>query len=474
MTPIWTTHDISRLCGLESTGPDRPISGFSIDTRSLKPGEVFVALSGRHADGHDYVDHALAAGAVAALLARPLGKGPEWVVTDTLEALRQIAIAARARSAARFFAITGSVGKTGTRAMLERALSDYAPTHASIKSYNNHFGVPLSLANMPQEAEYGVFEIGMSHAGEITPLSEMVHPDIGIITAIEAQHIENFDGIEGIADAKSEIFAGMGPDGLAILPGDSPHLAQLVDNAKKAGLRHILTFGEGEDCDATLSHVTMDGTSCRGKVRLGTQTYALDLPVMGKHWLKNATAVLLAVHAAGLDIAPAITALKEFQSQPGRGRIITLGPANQHITLIDESYNAAPVAVQAAIGILAQLNAGQTHRRIAVLGDIYELGDRQDQVIEDLRHDLVKNKIDRVHGCGPMTRDLVDALPREMQGVCADDPLALADQIIPTIDPGDIIMIKGSRGPGAKPRMQMLLEHVQGALRARFDTAHCA
>ena len=472
---LWRLQELADICGVTYAGQDASVRAFSIDSRSLQPGDVFVALAGNNGDGHGFIDKAFAAGAVAVIASRPVDHDNVLIVPDTLAALQTIATAARARSRAQFFAITGSVGKTGTRAMLELAMSGCGQTHASIKSYNNHWGVPLTLANMPCSAEYGVFEVGMSHAGEITPLAQMVRPDIGIITEIQAQHIENFDGIEGIADAKSELFKGMSGQGIAVLPADSDYLPRLIDNARAEGVSDIRCFGEAETADAVLSDIRIQGQESRGIVTIEGQSVEVTLPILGAHHLRNASAVLLAVHAAGHDVKKAAESLQELESQQGRGRIIWLnGGAGDpdSVALIDESYNAAPVAVQAAIGILASLNHHEKRRRIAVLGDIYELGDRQDDVIEELVVCLKQNHIDLVHVCGPMMDQLLARLPEAMRGVADHDPERLAQAIEPDIAPGDTVMIKGSRGPGQKPRMQILLETLDDALRRRFNSAH--
>lgn len=480
MKAIWTLEEIISVLGAQADGVvSKNVTGISIDTRSLQKGDVFVALQGDHSDGHAYVAQAMQAGAVAAIVSSPQAVEGEIVVEDSLQALEALAVAARARIErdATVFAITGSVGKTGARVMMDLALQAQGEggVYASIKSYNNHWGVPLCLAKMPQQTDYAVFEIGMSNAGEIRPLTKMVQPNIALITTIQAQHIENFDSIEGIARAKGEIFDGLVAGGVAVLPIDNPHHALLCTIAQQQGVEKIINFGESAQADLRITDVTVDVNGSRATIHCDGARIALFLPVMGAHLLRNACGVLACIHAAGLDVAKAAQGLAQYQNPEGRGGLFWLnGGADDAsaIGILDDSYNAAPVAMMAGLDVLHGLAQASGRRKVAVLGDIYELGDRREEVIAMLVEKLVEIKVDQLHGCGPMMTELMQRLPTKMQGIHADDHEVLAQALPTHIQDGDLVMIKGSRGPGQKPRMQVVMEKLCDALRMRVNSAH--
>src|SRR5215218_1728781 len=361
----WSVAAMTAVMGAECTGPlPQFVTGISIDSRTIQRGEAFFAIAGDARDGHDFVAAALAAGAGLAVVARAKrdimpANAPLMVVPDVLAALTDLAQASRARSNARIVAVTGSVGKTGTKEALRLALGQCGVTHASVASYNNHWGVPLSVARMPANTQFAVFEIGMNHAGEITPLTRLVRPHVAVVTAVEPVHLEYFGSLEAIADAKAEIFLGLEPGGAAIINRDNSQYERLKRAAASAGAR-IVSFGEHAEAEARV---------------LGAElTYKLGAP--GRHVVLNSLAVLAAASLAGADLALAGLALAGLEPPTGRGQRIALGlTGGGSALLIDESYNANPASVRAALALLSQAHIGSDGRRIAVLGDMLELGE---------------------------------------------------------------------------------------------------
>lgn len=427
-------------------------SGLSIDTRTLKPGDLFVALKGPAMDGHAFVEQAFKAGASACVVAEgfvpPANCGPLLVVPDTQAAMENIGLAARARARAKIIGVTGSVGKTSTKEMLAIALAAYGATHASKKSFNNHWGVPLTLSNLPPDAAFGVFEMGMNHAGELDGLSQQVKPDVAIITTVEAAHIGHFKSVEAIADAKSEIFNGMAPGSVAILNADNPHFARMKAHAVEKGLA-VLTFGEDDAADARLTDCTLQSDGSRATVRLRGQDIKIRLSIPGKHVVMNALATLLTVDALGLDLAPAVEAIRTAEPVEGRGNKISLptGPGSAPVTIIDESYNANPTSMKAAFEVLAMTPpGGPAGRRIAVLGDMLELGPQGPKYHAELANPLLKARADLVFTCGPLMDALAQTLPESWRGGHADDSQKLAALVCQTVGPGDVVLIKGSAG----------------------------
>lgn len=459
---LWTSTTASQATGGTST-KEWFATGLSIDSRTVQPGDLFIALQGKNGDGHDYVAKALAAGASAALVSRvPEGvskDAPLLVVKDTFAALEALGQASRHRTAARIIAVTGSVGKTGTKEMLAAAFAPSGQTYASKASHNNHWGVPFSLSSMHAGADFGIFEVGMNHSGEITPLSKQVKPDIAIITTVEPVHIANFSSIEEIADAKAEIFAGMDHTGTAILNRDNPHYARLAGAAKTQGV-NILSFGQHEDSDARLMECLLAANGTRVKANIAGQEIAFTLLIAGQHIAMNALAVLLAVKIAGGDITKAAKALEKIEPIAGRGRrdTINVGDPENPVVLIDESYNASPVAMKAAFRVLAMIDPGRGGRRIAVLGDMYELGNDGAKLHRELALPLQAAGVSLVYTSGPLMKNLYDALPEQQRGAHRDDSKELAQIVPDVLRPGDVVMVKGSRGPGEKPRMQVIVE----------------
>ena len=452
---LWTPLALVAPLGARVSGalPARGVTGVSIDTRTLAEGDLFVALKGDNSDGHDYVRKAFEAGAAAAVIdeahAQALaGAGPLYVAKDTLIALEGLGRAARARSKARIVAVTGSVGKTTTKELLRCALASAGETHASAASYNNHWGVPLTLARMPESARFGVFEIGMNHAGEITPLVAMAQPHIAIITRIAPVHLEHFASIEAIADAKAEIFSGLQRGGVAILNRDDDQFERLRDAAGAAGVRFVLSFGESAEADATLLSCDVEGETTRVQARVLGQDLTYTIGAPGRHIAMNSLAVLMASRAAGLDLQAAARAVAGFRPPAGRGQRETLQAADGPFTIIDESYNANPASMRAALDLLG---AADGKRRIAVLGDMLELGPQARALHAAIAEDVERNQIDLVYTAGPLMQALSEAIPAERRGAHAANAAALEPIVLDALRAGDVVMIKGSNGSRMGP-----------------------
>jgi len=371
---LWTEAELGGVLGDASASLTSAVSGVSIDTRTLQAGDLFFAILGDTHDGHDHVERAFAAGAAAAVVARARANewqshGPVFVVDDTLRAMERLGQAARARSSARIAAVTGSVGKTSAKEMLRLALAKSGPTHASAASYNNHWGVPLTLSRLNEQAAFAVFEIGMNHSGEITPLVGMVRPDVALITTIAPAHIRHLGSLEAIADAKAEIFTGLAPDGVAVLNRDAPQFDRLERAARTRGAI-VRTFGAGEDCDARLIDFAPRGEGSLVRARLACREIEFTLGAPGRHMADNALGVLLVVEALGASVEKAAAALAEFAPAKGRGERFVLGGPSGPFTIIDESYNANPVSMRAALALLGATKPGPGGRRIAVIGDM--------------------------------------------------------------------------------------------------------
>ena len=462
MSALWTTAEMAAAMRAERQGAlPEMITGISIDTRTLDGGDAFFAIKGDARDGHDFVPQALGAGAGLAVVSRERhgGFSPDarlLIVEDVLEALRDLGRAARARSQARVIAVTGSVGKTSTKEALRLALSADGETHASAASYNNHWGVPLSLARLPQSARYAVFEIGMNHAGEITPLVKMARPHVAIVTAIAPVHLEFFGTLEKIAEAKAEIFLGVEQGGTAVINRDSPQFDQLARAAKAAGVSRIVGFGEHPQAEARLIKIALkDECSCVQADILGADvTYKLGAP--GKHLALNSLAVLAAASLAQADLALAALALSRLEPATGRGTRISLTVPGGTALLIDESYNANPASMRAALALLGQATTGSRGRRIAVLGDMLELGPQGPELHRQINEAVQENRVDLVFCSGPLMKSLWDALPSSRRGGYAETSAALESAVLDAIGAGDAIMVKGSFGSKMGPIVKAL------------------
>jgi UDP-N-acetylmuramoyl-tripeptide--D-alanyl-D-alanine ligase len=450
MSALWTARDAAVAAG-GSIAPNAAWSadGVSIDTRKVAANDLFVALKGPRFDGHDFVAEALRGGAAAAMVDRaPAGADPARLltVTDTMAGLEALARAARARSRTKIAAVTGSVGKTGTKEALNLVLGRQGQTHASAGNLNNHIGLPLSLSRMPVSAQFGVFELGMNHAGEIAPLSAMLRPHVAIITTVEAVHLEFFPDIGAIADAKAEIFAGMDTEGVAILNRDNAYFDRLAGHARARRLRRIWGFGKADDAEARLVSATLDvaGSTAAADVLGHRIEFRLNLP--GRHHVLNTLAVLLAVAAVGGSVVQAAESLSDLAPVAGRGVSTEIAIPGGSFRLIDESYNASPAAVRAAFSVLGMIQPGDHGRRIAVLGDMLELGREAANVHAVLAGPLVDAGIDLAFTAGPLMRSLHDALPPAQRGAHAKDAASLAAELARAIRPGDIVLVKGSAG----------------------------
>ena len=361
--------------------------------------------------------------------------------------------------------------------MLGRAFSALGHTHYSEKSLNNHWGVPLSLARMDAGCDYAVFEMGMNHADEITPLTRMVKPHIAIITTIAPVHTEHFpDGLDGIAKAKSEIFSGMDAHGIAILNRDNPQYDLIASEAKRQGITKVFTFGHSEHADARLIECLVASNGTRITARILGDEIVFTLKDAGPHNATNALAVLLAVKLIGGDINAAIAALRDIEPPAGRGKreYLNIGDAENPVTLIDESYNASPVAMQAAFKVMALIDPGRGGRRIAILGDMYELGQNAAQMHRDLALPLQAAGVDLVYTCGPLMKNLYDALPEQNRGAHRDEAPEMAQIVPDVLVPGDVVLVKGSRGGGEKPRMQLVVEALRALPQKQAEAANKA
>jgi len=443
------------------------VLGHSIDSRTLQPGEAYFALKGDVHDGHDFVAAALKAGAALAVVERAqrdkfAADAPLLIVDDVLDALRDLARASRARLKGQVIAVTGSVGKTSTKEALRRVLSPQGETHASAASFNNHWGVPLSLARCPASARFAVFEIGMNHAGEIEPLVKMVRPHISIITTVEPVHLEFFAGIEAIADAKAEIFAGVEAGGAAVLNHDNSQFARLKARAERQGVARIVSFGGDPKSDARLLDLSLHATSSAVHANILGHDVSYKVGMPGRHIAMNSLAVLAAASLAGADLALAALAMSQVEAAAGRGvrRVLDLGSGDA--TLIDESYNANPASMAAAINVLGQAAIGPRGRRIAVLGDMLELGRTGPSLHGGLAEAVKANGIDLVYCCGPLMRNLWDALSAGKRGGYADSSAGLESQVVAAVRAGDAIMIKGSLGSKMKVIVNALEKRFPG------------
>jgi UDP-N-acetylmuramoyl-tripeptide--D-alanyl-D-alanine ligase len=464
--PLWMLGEIVAATGGKCQGAvETPVTGFSIDTRSLNPGEGFIAIRGFNRDGHAFVGAALEKGAACAIVSEAYPPCDEEIlvrVGDTLEALNDLGRASRARATGtKVIAVTGSAGKTGTKEALKLALTPSGSVHASAKSFNNHWGVPLSLANMAQSTDFGVFEVGMNHAGEIHDLTQLIRPHIAIITTVAPVHLGFFRSVEEIADAKAEIFDGLEPNGTAILNRDNPYFDRLSVRARERGAR-IVSFGEAKEAEARALAVELDpdGSEVRADILGETLTYRLGVP--GFHLVQNSLAVLAAVKCAGADLQSAAEALAKLQAQAGRGARTVIAVKDGVVALIDESYNANPVSMRAALATLGLMPRNEFKRRVAVLGDMLELGPEGEKLHQGLAEHIDAAGVDVVFACGELMESLYQALPAIQRGGYATTAEELAPRLIEAVGPGDVIMVKGSLGS----RMGPLVE----AIKRRFTT----
>ena len=444
---LWTAEDAAAATGGRLHGADSWIAtGVSIDTRSLQPGDLFVALKDQR-DGHEFLADAFAKGAAAAVVSNPAhaGQGPCLVVKDSLEGLRGLARVARGRTRARCAAITGSVGKTSVKEALAACLAPSGATHHAVKSFNNHIGVPLTLARMPRDCDFAVFEIGMNNRGEIAPLTAMAQPHVAIVTTVAPVHIENLGSLEAIADEKADIYAGLTRDGVALVPAEAPHLDRLLRIAEQHGAASLL-FGRGAECDARLLSfdVGPDGSDATADILGKPVRYRVGAP--GAQWATNSLAALTAAALLGGDLDAAIDAMARLEPAEGRGRARTIAAARGAFTLVDDAYNASPISVAAALDTLARRPVGPGGRRLAMLGDMLELGPDEGRYHAELAEAVQRAGIDLVFCAGPRMRFLWDALPPERRGGYANDADSLSSVAADAVQAGDVVLVKGSNG----------------------------
>ncbi|MDE9449391.1 UDP-N-acetylmuramoyl-tripeptide--D-alanyl-D-alanine ligase [Aliiroseovarius sp. Z3] len=451
---LWRDKDAANATGGQVQG-SWSVDGVSIDTRTIQPGDLFVALKDVR-DGHEFVTQALEKGAGAAMVSRiPDGvpsDAPLLIVDDVLAALEALGRAGRARTQARVVAVTGSVGKTSTKEMLRAVLSSQGRTHAAEASYNNHWGVPLTLARMPEDTEFAIIEIGMNHPGEIGPLARLTRPDVAMVTTVAAAHLEAFDDLAGIAREKGAIFEGLEPEGIAVINGDldtTPVLAASADG------HDIECFGEGDGNDHRLTHVSLtpDATICKAMIAGEEQLFKIASP--GRHFAMNALGALVAARALGADATLAARAMTQWQPPTGRGtreEIILDAPEGLSVTLIDDAFNANPTSMAAALEVLGAMQPVngvgriQKGRRIAILGDMLELGPDEVQLHADLADLPFIPAIDQVHCVGPRMQALWARLDGDQQGLWVDTAAGMSAQVHRLIDAGDVVLVKGSKG----------------------------
>ncbi len=455
-TVLWTADDAAAATGGRNS-KDWAAGGVTIDSRQIAEGDLFVALAGPNFDGHDFVAEALAQGAAAAMVRKAPRKvakdAPLLKVKDSFAALGALARAARARARARVIAVTGSVGKTGVKEALRLVLAAQGSTEASAGNLNNEFGVPLSLARLHPDSDIAIFELGMNHAGELTPLSELVRPDVAIITTIAPAHAEFFKTVADIADAKAEIFNGM-RGGTAILNRDNAYFATLAVAAYASRVDRIVGFGAHPEATARVLGCSPEATGSQVSAEIGGKRLDFRIGAPGRHWVINSLAVLAAVEAVGADVARAAAALADVEAPEGRGRSHRVALAGGDFELIDDSYNASPASMRAAFDTLSVARPGAGGRRLAVLGDMLELGQNSAQLHAGLAPPLIAAEVDMVFTSGPQMAHLRDALPKKMRAGHADSAHEIVAQIVAAVQPGDVVCVKGSLGS----RMGLVVE----------------
>ncbi len=445
--PLWTSAEIAKATGGQAVGADFEVFGLSIDTRSIDKGDLFIALAGVR-DGHEFIEQALTKGAAGSLASRVVA-GSAVLVPDVLVGLEQMGIAARNRaSTALRGAITGSVGKTSLTQAVSQGLAMAGRSHASIKSYNNHIGVPLTLARMPRDTQRAVFEIGMNHAGEIDPLTRMVRPHAVCVSTVGPVHIENFpDGEAGVARAKAEIFVGLEPGGTAVLNADDRWFDLLAAEAKAVGAK-IVRFGSGSECEARLTDICAVAGGAQVSAVIHGKSVTFPILQSGAHWGHNSLAALMMMQALGVDLDMGIAALGAFEPLDGRGAEREVGlAAGGTFTLIDESYNANPLSMAAVLRSLGGRKA--PGRKIVALTDMLELGEVGPRLHAEIAGAVAAAGIDQVYCSGPLMKSLWDALPPTQRGGYAMTAAELAPAVTSAVEAGDVVMVKGSNGSKA-------------------------
>ena len=485
---LWTLHDAATAAQgeIKENSDKTSISNVVHDSRSVKDGSLFITLKGPNHDAHNFLEEVFANGAAAALVSK------EWwnatgqkdfaahnfiVVEDTQTGLENLATAARERSNAKVVGITGSVGKTSTKEFLHTILSEQGTCHANERSFNNHWGVPLTLANLPQDADYAVIEMGINHIDEMEKLSAQAQPDVALITNIEPAHIGNFNSINDIAEEKSKIFMHMQDTitegGIAILNADNPYTSLIEKRINDYGMGQVLTFGEEKTADARLKDCTLLSDSSKVTAKIRGQKYKYHLPVPGKHFVHNALSILLIVSVINGDMDKAIESMASLTQVEGRGNHIPVhlsGDDDTELTIIDESYNASPVSMNAALKVLEISEPAAEGRRIVVLGDMLELGAEGPSLHIGLVNPVLRAKTDLVYACGPLMEALYNIIPPEWQGGYAEDSKILAKMLVDEVRPGDVVLVKGSLGS----RMAYVVQALQNLNTPRGKSGEAA
>ncbi len=464
MSHLWTSDELVAAMGGRPFGTlPAGISGISIDSRTLQPGDAFFAIKGETMDGHDFATAAIKAGAAVLVVSQgklpALGRlsAPMIVVPDVLAALEKAGIAARKRTRAKIVAVTGSVGKTTTKEALRHALASVGKVHASDKSFNNHWGVPLTLARMPADCDYGVFEVGMNHPGEIRPLAKMVRPHVAIVTLIAPAHLGFFNSLDEIARAKAEIFEGLERDGYALLNRDDGRWKLLERLAREALVENIVGFGENPRAVVRLVNCELGADHSAITVKVGGDEFDVRVGAPGRHMVQNALAVLGTARLVGADMDKVVAALADLVPESGRGRRHRLDTESGSFTLIDESYNANPASMKAAIQLLESTPVAADGRRIAVLGDMLELGSHSAKLHAGLAQLITETNTDIVLMAGPQMKNLADTLPGDIRKEYRQTADDLKPILLDAVRPGDVVMVKSSKGIGFSKLVEALL-----------------
>jgi UDP-N-acetylmuramoyl-tripeptide--D-alanyl-D-alanine ligase len=452
VSALWTSDEVARALAPATISAPFEANGVTFDSRAVAKGDLFLALSGETTDGHAFVGEALKRGAAAAVVSRDVEAmgGTLIRVPDTMKALVSLGRAGRRRSKARIASVTGSVGKTSTKDALRAMLAAQAPTSASAASFNNHVGVPISLARLPREARYGVFEIGMNHPGEIEPLARQVEAHVGVITNVGPVHIGHMGSEEAIADEKGALFAGMAEGAVAVLNRDSPHYDRLVGHARRFGVSRIVGFGRSEAAEARLLSCSLQDSGSDVVALIDGRRIEYRLGAAGEHWVLNSIAALAVVEALGANVVEAAATLKGIAASPGRGarRMLKFGAGT--VELLDESYNANPVSMRAMLALLARTEPARGGRRLLAMGDMRELGEGADAYHAGLADAVAASGAAQVFLCGPHMQALWRLLSPAQRGVHRPDSAALAGEVAAALRAGDVIAVKGSLGSKMK------------------------
>jgi UDP-N-acetylmuramoyl-tripeptide--D-alanyl-D-alanine ligase len=458
VSALWTSGEVAQALGAVIAAPFEA-NGVTFDSRAVGKGDLFFALKGETTDGHGFVAEAMKRGAAAAVVSRDVENagGTLIRVPDTLKALEGLGRAARRRSKARIASVTGSVGKTSTKDALRAMLSAHAPTSASTASFNNHVGVPISLARLPREARYGVFEIGMNHPGEIEPLARQVEAHVGVVTNVGPAHIGFMGSEEAIADEKACLFAGMAQGAVAVLNRDGEHYERLAGHARHFGVSRIVGFGRGETADARLVSYSLQDSGSDVVALIQGRRIEYRLGAAGEHWVLNSIAALAVVEALGADVEQAAASLAGVTASPGRGarRFLKFGTGT--VELLDESYNGNPMSVRAMLAILARTEPAKGGRRLLALGDMRELGEGADAYHAGLADAVSASGAAQVFLCGPHMEALWRKLEPAQRGVHRPDSMALAGEVAAALRAGDVIAVKGSLGSKMKHVVDAIL-----------------